>query len=239
MDGQISPSFADCAPRTGKLTKENYIYMQVAATYASANMTHPGYAPNMKIPQCEDSPAELDKIYKISKDMKRVSSNLFFFGVLFLLSGYSNIADDFCLSEVNSLEKETDQMVGPHGIIVKWNQSMAIIFLVGSLCMSVGGWFWMCVRVNNKEMVMSDTMVSCLKLIAVAYFFVIFIYTCISMNYIFTYKTPFACRKNFLYLEKVPFEIMWLYSVLSLILYSATAFCVVLYGLHYCAFEAR
>jgi len=61
-------------------------------------------------------------------------------------------------------------------------------FLVGSLCMSVDGWFWMFVSVNNKEMVMSNVMVSCLKLFAVAYFVVIFIYTCISMNYIFTHN---------------------------------------------------
>jgi len=106
--------------------------MQVAATGARANMPPTGFSANMTIPQYEDSPTELDKIYKISKDMKRVSSNLFFFGVLFLLSGYSDIADNFCLSEVNSLEKEADQMVGPHGIIVNWNQTMAVL----SVCLS-------------------------------------------------------------------------------------------------------
>jgi hypothetical protein len=180
--------------------------------------------------------AEIDAVAAV---LSRDASRLFWPGVLFLFAGYSDFADEFCLDFIDPAQKSSESMIGPEGKIVQWNRVMAGLFLIGSLIWTVGAWFYTIGSpVTNKESV-SAKMKLILQCMVFVYILVIFSYSCIGMEYVFSYETPIACRRSHDFQDKIPYVVLWFFSVFSVVLYSVIAAFVVLVAVYLAFFHNR
>jgi len=165
------------------------------------------------------------------------SNRLFWPGILFLFAGYSDFADEFCLDFIDPAQKSSESMIGPEGKIVQWNRVMAGLFLIGSLLVQVStSAYTMASPPTSKESV-SRKMILFLQCIMFAYILVIFSYSCVGMQYIFAYETPLACRRSHNFQDKVPYVVLWLFSVLCVLLYSVMAAFSVVMGVYLAFFH--
>lgn len=164
-----------------------------------------------------------EEIFNNTATMITTATRLFWPGILFLIAGYSDFADEFCLSFIDPLQKPSESMLGPEGKIVQWNRVMAALHLIGALMLIVAAWLYNNVSpVDSKESV-PPKMIFILQGIRVAYLLVVFVYTCIGMEYIFSYETPIACRRTHEFQDKIPYVVLWVFSVIYLVLYSVLA----------------
>ena len=167
------------------------------------------------------------------------SNRLFWPGILFLFAGYSDFADEFCLDFIDPAQKSSESMIGPEGKIVQWNRVMAGLFLIGSLLVQVStSAYTMASPPTSKESV-SRKMILFLQCIMFAYILVIFSYSCVGMQYIFAYETPLACRRSHNFQDKVPYVVLWLFSVLCVLLYSVMAAFSVVMGVYLAFFHRQ
>ena len=161
---------------------------------------------------------ELRQIYK---EMVYEFSGIIGIGVVFFVAGFSDLTDEFCLTP--DVEMTAKDMAGPTGVIVQWNRAMAVLFLVVPLFFlaSTGVWFLLRVAYDVKQL--SVRMMYCIHCILIVYRLIIFVYTCIGMDYVFARKTPLYCRETKDISQKFPYFVMWLYSVISVVFYSIAA----------------
>jgi len=167
-------------------------------------------------------------VYENTRELRQTYKEMMFefsgfigIGVVFFVAGFSDFTDEFCLTP--NVEMTAKDMAGPNGVIVQWNKAMAVLFLVVPLVVlaSTGVWFLLRVAYDVKQLPVR--MMYGIYCILMVYWLTIFVYTCIGMDYVFARKTPLYCRETKDISQKFPYFVMWLYSVISVVIYSIAA----------------
>ena len=141
---------------------------------------------------------------------------LFGFGI-FLIAGYSDLADNFC---IQNIDPEKPRLLGPDGYIVQWNKITGCVFLVGvALILTLNHIVHV---VMEKIMKIEDGTPS--LIITDANYVIEGIFTptvlvlaIIGMYHVFSDRVPVECRGIELWTYKMPYLTMQLFSVCSLI----------------------
>ena len=190
-----------------------------------------------------NSGTESNQKYKVPENSGQVLVAAFClsWGVVFLLAGYTDYADNFCLEYDATVNHATpyvdhDKVLGPNGWIVNWCRQTGIILFVGTVLVFFVSECLATTEKDRNDAYMQSNGVAYTNtpffaymhvFLSCVYILVMLVQSGLILDVTFGKSVPLECKQGHMG-DNFVWDAVWVFSVISLIIMSSVALFVIL-----------